>query len=596
MSARRIEDYALLGDCGAAALVSRGGSVEWLCLPGYGDDAVFAALLGDDTHGRWNLAPVTPARSVTRRYRGDSLVLETVHTTDEGKVVVVDCMPLAGEAPSLLRRVQGIEGRVRVASVMNPGREYGRGGVTFDLRDGAARAAVRGGSIRVIGGVSPRVDRGEVADVFAVEAGQTVDFELAWCPPQGEPAPRDVGASIEFTARSWEGWASRSAYEGPWRDAVVRSLLTVKALADASSGGIAAAATTSLPEAPGGARNWDYRLCWLRDATFTLYALIGAGYHAEADAWREWLVRVASREPGVLGAVYTVKGRRCPRERELSWLPGFNGARPARAGNGAGGQVQLDVYGEVLDALHQCRRVGLPLGDPSWTLERRLVESLESRWREPDHGIWEVRGEPRLYTYSRVMAWAGVDRAIKSAERFGLGAPLTRWRALRGEIHDSVCREGYDAEVGAFVMAYGSKQLDASLLRVPLVGFLPPEDPRVRSTVAAVREGLSREGFVMRYAPGPEVDGMSGVEGAFLPCTLWLADALALDGRCDEARACFERVAAVRNDVGLLAEEYDPAAGRLLGNFPQAISHVALVNTAVNLSRPSGPAEHRRRS
>ena len=592
--AGRIEDYALIGDCETAALVGRDGSVDWLCLPRFDSTSCFAALLGTRDHGRWLLAPAGEVRAVRRRYRDGSLVLETEFETEAGTVALVDCMPLRAEGPALIRVVEGRRGQVPM-----------RLELTIRLAYGALIPWVRraDGGILAIGGPdalrfrAPVELRGEdfttVAD-FTVSAGQRLPFTLTWFPShRPEPAPIDALGAVEATTRWWEAWSQRCSFEGPWRDAVVRSLITLKALTYAPTGGLVAAPTTSLPERLGGVRNWDYRYCWLRDATFALYALMIGGYVEEARAWREWLLRAVAGQPAQAKILYGVAGERLLPEWELSWLPGYEKSAPVRIGNAAAGQFQLDVYGEVADALHCARRAGIEPDENAWRLEKALVAFVESTWSEPDEGIWEVRGPRRPFTHSRVMAWVALDRAVKGVERFGLDGPVERWRAVRDAIHADVCRHGYDAEVGSFVQFYGSKLLDASLLMIPLVGFLPCEDGRVRGTVQAIERHLARDGFVARYHTDPDVDGLPPGEGAFLPCSFWLADNLALLGRRTEARELFERLLAVRNDVGLLSEEYDPDAGRLLGNFPQSFSHVGLVNTARNLTEGGGPAEHR---
>ncbi len=590
-----IEDYALIGDTHTAALVGRDGSIDWLCLPRFDSGACFAALLGDPSHGRWLLSP-TGAFRTRRRYRTDTLVLETEHETDTGVVRVTEFMtPRRGQA-RVVRLVEGVRGSVDMHMELALRFDYGAAVPWMQpLRQGVS--AVAGpDAVELRTRVPLEVTRGLVTAAFTVASGQRAAFALVWFPSHQDPPPQiDPWDAEKGTTRFWRDWVSRCTYEGEWRDAVLRSLITLKAMTYRPTGGIVAAVTTSLPEEIGGVRNWDYRFCWLRDATFTLYSLLMAGYEREAEAWREWLLRAAAGDPGDLRIMYGISGERRLPELELDWLPGYEGSTPVRAGNDASAQFQLDVYGEVLDLLHQASREGLPHEAASWEVERRLVDVVEARWHEPDEGIWEVRGGRRQFTHSKVMAWVGVDRAIRSVEMFGFDGPVDRWRALRDEIHAEVCREGYDDEVGAFVQSYGSKDLDAAALLIPLVGFLPAHDPRVVGTVAAVQERLMRDGFVVRYDPSREIDGVPGGEGAFVPCTCWLADCLALQGRHDDARELFERVLSIRNDVGLLSEEYDPVAGRLLGNFPQAFSHVSLIGTARNLSRGTvGPAERRR--
>jgi GH15 family glucan-1,4-alpha-glucosidase len=594
--ALRIENYALIGNCETAALVGRDGSIDWLCIPCFDSPAAFAALLGTAEHGRWLVAPASPVRAVRRRYRPGTLVLETELETEEGVVVLSDCMAIGTPAPALLRMVEGKRGAVPMRLELVIRLDYGS-------RVPWVRRCADG--IRAIGGPdalrlwTPVALRGEdfrTVSEFTVAAGQTVPFTLSWYPShQAEPEAPRPEAAIRDTESWWRDWSSRCTYEGDWREPVVRSLITLKALTYAPTGGLVAAPTTSLPERLGGVRNWDYRYCWLRDATFALYALMTGGYVEEARAWREWLVRAVAGRPDHAQILYGVVGDRLLPEWELKWLPGYEGSAPVRIGNAASAQFQLDVYGEVVDALHCAQRVGLEPNENAWRVGRALVEYVESTWREPDEGIWEVRGPRRPFTHSRVMAWVAVDRAVKAVERFGLDGPVERWRQVRAAIHTDVCRQGYDAGLEAFVQSYGSKLLDASLLMIPLVGFLPATDPRMLGTVRAIRRHLITDGLVARYQTQPDVDGLPPGEGAFLACTFWLADNLALQGQVAEAQELFERLLALRNDVGLLSEEYDPAARRLLGNFPQAMSHMSLINTARNLSRQGGPAEHRAR-
>jgi GH15 family glucan-1,4-alpha-glucosidase len=593
----RIEDYALIGDCQTAALVGRDGSIDWLCVPRFDSPACFAALLGTPEHGRWLIAPAGKVRAVQRRYRANTLVLETEFETDDGVVAVVDCMPPRTRAPDVIRVVEGRRGRVamRMELVMRPA--YGSRvpwvrRVNGDLLAVAGRDALR---LRSTVGVHGK-DLRTVAD-FEVAEGQTASFELTWFPShEAPPSPYDPQEAVRRTERWWQDWSARCTYEGEWREAVVRSLITLKALTYAPTGGVVAAATTSLPEQLGGVRNWDYRYCWLRDATFTLYALLLVGYVDEARAWRRWLLRAVAGAPSQAQIMYGLAGEQWLPELEIPWLPGYEGARPVRVGNAASGQFQLDVYGEVMDALHFARRSGVPASKPAWRVQRALVRFVESAWERPDEGIWEVRGPRRHFTHSKVMAWVALDRGVKAVERFGHDGPVERWRQIRDRIHADACRHGFDPDLNAFVQYYGSHDLDASLLMIPLVGFLPANDPRMLGTVEAIRKHLMVNGFVLRYPTAPHVDGLPPGEGAFLPCTFWLADNLALQGRRAEAREIFERLLALRNDVGLLSEQYDPAARRLVGNFPQAFSHVGLINTAQNLTRPGGPAEDRPRS
>jgi GH15 family glucan-1,4-alpha-glucosidase len=590
----RIEDYALVGDCQTAALVGRDGSVDWLCLPRFDSGACFAALLGTAQHGRWLLAPRSEVRPTTRRYRDDTLVLETEFETAEGTAGVIDCMPGRGREPHLVRLVEGRKGRVPMRLELILRFDYGSVVPWVQRTDDGIWAIAGPDSVRLR---TPVALHGEnlttVAD-FTVAAGQRVPFTLAWHPSH-EPAPPaiDPEVAVRLTEEWWREWSGRCTYRGPWRAAVVRSVITLKALSYSPTGGILAAATTSLPEQLGGVRNWDYRFCWLRDATFTLYALPNAGYRDEARAWRGWLLRAVAGQPAATTIMYGLAGERRLTELELSWLPGYEGARPVRIGNAACRQFQLDVYGEVLDAMYQSRRMGLEPEEAGWRLEQALLTFVESACELPDEGIWEVRGPRRHFTHSKVMAWVAMDRAVKAVEHFGLQGPVERWRELRDTVHEQVCREGFDAELGAFVQSYGAKELDASLLLIPLVGFLPASDPRVRGTVEAIERHLMRDGFVERYTATPSVDGLPPGEGVFLACTFWLADNLILLGRHEDARRTYERLLGLCNDVGLLAEEYDPVARRLVGNFPQAFSHVGLVNTAMNLSPAPGPADQR---
>jgi GH15 family glucan-1,4-alpha-glucosidase len=591
----RIEDYALIGDLETAALVARDGSIDWLCFPQFDSGACFAALLGKPEHGRWLLAPQAGIRNIRRRYRDDTLVLETTYETDDGSVTLIDCMPMRSRAPALVRVVRGEHGQVPMHLQLIIRFDYGSI-VPWVRRTERGIWAVAGpDSLLLNTDVELRgEDLTTVAD-FTVAQGQEVSFVLCWYPSFQEPPPEtDPGQAIRDTQSWWQDWSGRCTYRGPWREQVVRSLITLKALTYEPSGGIVAAATTSLPEQLGGVRNWDYRYCWLRDATFTLYALIEAGYLEEARAWRQWLLRAVAGEPSKLQILYGLDGRRRLREWEVDWLPGYEGARPVRIGNAASGQFQLDVYGEVWDAMYQAHCAGLEAEEAGWRLGRALLEFLESAWDSPDEGIWEVRGPRRPFTHSRMMAWLAVDRAVKAVERFGRAGPVDRWRQLRDTIHEQVCRDGFNADLGAFVQYYGSTNLDASLLMMPLVGFLPASDSRVRGTVEAIERHLMQDGFVRRYQSDPGVDGLPPGEGAFLACTFWLADNYALLGRDADAKETFERLLGLCNDVGLLSEEYDPHAKRLVGNFPQAFSHVGLINTAMNLAHARGPARKRR--
>jgi len=585
-----IEDYALVGDLQTAALVSREGSVDWLCFPRFDSGACFAALLGTPDHGRWALAPRGEAWQAGWRYRPDTLVLETEWETDTGAVRVLDFMPPRGRAPDIVRIVEGLRGEVEMSSELVIRFDYGSiVPWVRRLPEADCRIAVAGPDALCFR--SPAETRGEnmrtISD-FTVREGERVPFVLTWYPSNEDPPePVDADAAFEDTRRFWEEWAERCTYRGEWREAVHQSLVVLKALTYAPTGGMVAAPTTSLPEQLGGVRNWDYRFCWLRDATLTLLAFLNGGYLDEARAWRTWLLRAAAGDPADIQIMYGVAGERRLTELELPWLPGYEGSKPVREGNAAIRQFQLDVYGEVMDALHQGRTHDLESSPEAWALQRHLLRHLEHAWKEPDEGIWEVRGPRRHFTHSKVMAWVAFDRGVQAVERFGRTGPVERWRQVRAEIHEEVLREGFDTELDSFVGFYGAKRLDASLLVIPLVGFLPADDPRMVGTVAAIERELVRDGFVQRYRADDEtasIDGLPPGEGVFLPCTFWLVDNLALQGRLDEARTLFERLLALRSDLGLLAEEYDPELRRQLGNFPQAFTHVALVNSAFNLA------------
>jgi GH15 family glucan-1,4-alpha-glucosidase len=590
---RPIEDYALLSDLHTAALVHRQGSIDWCCFPRFDSDACFAALLGRREHGRWVVSP-SAGGEATRRYRNRSLVLETEWETEAGRIRVTDFMPPRGQAPDIVRIVEGLAGHVGVRSELAPRFGYGR--IVPSLRRlDDAHVATAGPDAVVLRTPAPTsgptggqntATVSTLVSTFDVGAGERVPFTLTWFPSHTEvPAAVDADQALRETDAFWRDWSSRCSYQGPYRDAVLGSLVVLKGLTYRPTGGIVAAPTTSLPEWPGGQRNWDYRYCWLRDATLTLLALVNAGYLEEASQWRAWLLRSAAGDPDNLQIMYGVAGERRLPEWVAEWLPGFEDSRPVRVGNVAAEQAQLDVYGEVTDALYQARTHNVGAWLPAWELGRRVLGLLEQRWREPDEGIWEVRGSRRHFTHSKVMAWVAFDRGIKLCEEFGREGPVERWRAIRDELHAQVCREAWNHELGSFTQSYGSSRLDASLLLLPLVGFLPPHDPRIRGTLKAVQAQLSSDGFLLRYRPEQALDGLPVGEGTFLPCSFWLVDALALDGRHDEAAELFERLLGVRNDVGLLAEEYDPHAKRLLGNFPQALSHIALVTSAFNLAR-----------
>ncbi|MDX2605309.1 glycoside hydrolase family 15 protein [Streptomyces caniscabiei] len=589
-----IEDYALIGDHQTAALVSRHGSVDWLCLPRFDSAACFAALLGDEENGHWRIAPEEGGPCTRRSYRHDSLVLDTEWETDDGAVRVTDLMPQRDRAPDVVRIVEGLSGRVTMRSTLRLRFDYGSA-VPWMRRSDGHRVAVAGPDAVWLRS-EPRVrswseDRATYAE-FTVEPGEKVAFVLTWHPSH-EPRPRlvDPYEALRSSLHDWRAWAARCRYDGPHRDTVVRSLITLKALTYAPTGGIVAAATTSLPEEIGGVRNWDYRHCWLRDSTLTLGALLSCGYQEEAEAWRDWLLRAVAGDPADLQIMYGLAGERRIPEYELPWLSGYEDSRPVRVGNDAVRQLQLDVYGEVMDSLFVSRRSGLPDKPDMWRMQCALMEYLRTAWRKPDEGLWEVRGPRRHFTHSKVMCWVAADRAVRTLEDDPTltGGDLEGWRALRDEIHREVCERGYDAERGTFTQSYGSRELDAALLLIPLMGFLPPDDPRVVGTVDAIREELCHEGFVRRYGADHRasatgsVDGLPGGEATFLVCSFWLADALRLTGRTQEARDLFERLVGLVNDVGLLAEEYDPVAGRQLGNFPQAFSHVGLVGTALAL-------------
>ncbi|MFT3913296.1 MAG: glycoside hydrolase family 15 protein [Anaeromyxobacteraceae bacterium] len=599
---RHIEDYALVGDMQTAALVHRDGAIDWLCLPRFDSDACFARLLGDEAHGTWTLGPANgpPLRPPERRYLEDSLVLETVHHARGGDLRVLDLMPPRGEEPDLVRIVECTRGRVRVESSLVPRFAYGAQLPWVRVSPGRASLVAGGDALELatdLGGVAS-LERWEdgVVSAFELGQGERTAFVLTWHPSH-RPAPRPVDPlrALEETLAYWREWSARCTYRGPWREAVVRSLVTLKALTFAPSGGIVAAPTTSLPETLGGVRNWDYRFSWLRDATYTLLALLRAGYVEEAAAWRAWLLRATAGHPAQLQILYGVAGERRLTEVELPWLPGYAGSRPVRIGNAACEQRQLDVYGELMDCLHQARLSGAAPDGEAWDFQRRLLDHLEGIWREPDEGIWEPRSGRRQLTHSKVMAWVAFDRAVAGVERLGLTGPVERWRRVRAELHADVLAHGFDAARGTFVQAYGGHEVDAALLMIPLVGFLPGSDPRVLGTIAAVeRELRPGAGLVRRYRSGRAPDGLPPGEGAFLPCSFWLVGALRMAGRHAEARALFERLLALRNDVGLLSEEYDDVAGLQLGNFPQAFSHVALVNAAMGLAggEDQGPQRH----
>jgi GH15 family glucan-1,4-alpha-glucosidase len=580
-----IESYALLGDMQTAALVSRRGSIDWLAFPRFDSGACFAALLGDESNGSWQLSPAGAAVCTRRRYRGETMILETEWETASGAVRIIDFMPPRGEAPDVVRIVEGISGRVEMTTTLR---------VRFDYGSIVPWVRRMGGTLRMTAGPdsvcfnSPiRLHPKGMAHhaQFTVAAGDRVPFVLTWQASHLKIAkPVDAEQALRDTETAWTQWVAHCHYDGEWRDAVIRSLATLKALTYGPTGGIVAAATTSLPEAIGGERNWDYRFCWLRDATMTLQALLYAGCTAEAKAWREWLLRAVAGDPKKMQIMYGISGERRLTEFTLPWLSGYEGSTPVRVGNEASGQFQLDVSGELLDALHLDRSSQLSAHDSAWALQRAVLDQLEGQWQAPDQSLWEMRGDPRHFVHSKVMAWVGFDRAVLGAEQFGLSGPVEKWRGLRDDIHEEICREGYDAERGTFTQSYGSTTLDAATLLIPQVGFLPATDPRVVGTVETIARELTRDGFVLRYDTTASGDGLRGTEGAFLACTLWLADDLHLIGRTADAREIFERVLDLRNDVGLLSEEWDPVGKRQLGNTPQAFSHVPLINTARALS------------
>ena len=597
---KRIEDYGLIGNMLSCALVARDGSMDWLCLPRFDSDACFAALLGTEEHGRWRIAPADNNVRVSRRYRPGTTILETTFETDEGAATLIDFMPLAAdeEHVDVVRLVRGDRGRVRMRCELILRFGYGSTVPWVRRADFGLRAIAGPEAVELHTPVELVSENMRTRAEFSVGEGATVPFVLAWHPSH-RMAERDIDPQqrLEETERWWLDWSGICRFgrdeAHPWREAVTRSLITLKALTYHPTGGVVAAPTTSLPEEIGGERNWDYRFCWIRDATLTLYALLTSGYREEAKAWREWMLRAAAGHPGQLQIMYGLSGERRLTEVELPWLPGYEGSKPVRIGNGAAGQLQIDVYGELVDALHVGRKFQLDPSHESWRFQRVLLKDLEDKWRLPDQGIWEVRGPPRHFTHSKLMAWVAFDRAVRAVEDFGLGGPADAWKAERDAIKADILANGWNEERRSFVQFYGGTELDASLLLVPLTGFLPPQDPRVVGTVEAVQRELVEGGLVLRYRPEATPDGLRGSEGTFLVCSFWLADALCMMDRYDEASEIFERLLALRNDLGLLAEEYDPRAGRQLGNFPQAFSHVGLVNTANNLISARGPAEQR---
>ncbi|HEY0799532.1 MAG TPA: glycoside hydrolase family 15 protein [Steroidobacteraceae bacterium] len=580
-----IENYALIGDCRTAALVGNDGSIDWLCFPRFDSSACFAALLGGPQHGRWLLAPAGKIKSVQRCYLKDSLILQTDFHTQRGSVRIIDFMPVSGQRWDVVRIVQGLSGKVRLRMELVVRFDYGS--IVPWVRRSKDLLLITAGpdTLELASSVAVQGENMKTVAEFQISKGRRESFVLNYRPSHFTTRPAvDAQKALKKTAADWQRWSARCRYKGRWRDSVLRSLITLKAMTYAPTGGIVAAVTTSLPEQPGGVRNWDYRYCWLRDATFTLNALLLAGYNGEATAWREWLLRAIAGSPDDLQIVYSVDGVRRLDEFELRWLPGYEGSKPVRIGNAASRQFQLDVYGEVMDSLHLARAADIHPHPEAWNMQIALLKFLESHWELPDEGLWEVRGPPRHFTHSKIMAWVAFDRAIKDAEKGGLEGSVERWRQLRDTIHTQVCAMGFDVANNTFVQSYESQFLDASLLLIPQVGFLPPDDPRVIGTVAAIERHLMLDGFVLRYSTATDVDSLPAGEGTFLPCSFWLADCYLLMGRRSEAEGLFERLLAIGNDVGLFAEEYDPRAQRMLGNFPQALAHMALVNTARLLS------------
>ncbi len=582
----------MIGDCHTAALVSKQGSIDWLCFPHFDSGACFAALLGTPDNGHWTISPDEPIKASRRRYREGTLILETEFETENGSVTLIDCMTPRNDAPDLLRMVVGTRGQVQMKMELVIRFDYGSI-VPWVRKTKRGISAIAGPDM-----VGLRTDvplHGEnlkTVATFTVSKGQKVPFDLIWYPAhKQEPSTLNVEDAIQDTQDWWREWSDRCSYKGKWREAVLRSLITLKALTFLPTGGIAAAPTTSLPEAIGGVRNWDYRFCWVRDATFTLHSLLDAGYHDEAKEWREWLLRAVAGSPSELNIVYGIRGERRLTELELPWLEGYEKSVPVRTGNAAYSQFQLDIFGEVANTLYQFREAGLepPPEDEGADVAQALIEFLQTGWERPDDGIWEMRGPRRHFVHSKMMAWVAVDRAIRSVENGWFTGDIEKWKVLRDQIHKQVCDQGFDSGLNSFVQYYGSKHLDASLLMMPLVGFLPATDPRVLGTVKAIEDHLMDGGFVARYTMDPDVDGLPRGEAKFLACTFWLADNYVLQGRQDEAVKIFERLIEIRNDVGLLSEQYDPGANRLLGNFPQAFTHVGLVNTAFNIARGTVP-------
>lgn len=593
--ASRIEDYAMIGDLGTAALVGRDGSIDWLCWPRFDSDACFAALLGKPEHGRWLIAPTSDRVRITRRYRPNTLILETRFESDQGIATLIDFMPPRAQHSQLIRIVKGEKGKLTFRSELILRFDYGAIVPWVTRIDDATIRGIAGPDMVVLRTLARmRGENFKTVGEFTVSAGEEVPFSLCFARSyQDLPEPVDVFERLEATEKFWIDWTGRNKIDGPWDDAVTRSLIVLKALTFISTGGMVAAPTTSLPECIGGKRNWDYRFCWLRDATLTLLALMNAGYYDEAKNWREWLLRAAAGSPRQIQIMYGLRGERRLTEWEVPWLPGYENSSPVRIGNAAHNQLQLDIFGEVMDALHQAREGGLGAHEAGWAMQREFLLHLARIWHEPDEGLWEVRSGREHFTHSKAMAWLAFDRAVRSAEKFNLPGPVSEWKEIRDRIHADVCTHGFDADLGTFVRAYGSKELDASLLLLPAIGFLPPNDPRIVATIAAIERRLLVGGLVLRYDSETAADGLPAGEGVFLACSFWLVDAYLMQGRRDDALRLFNHLLSLRNDVGLLSEEYEPRSGRMVGNFPQAFSHLALVNTASNLAHDRKPAEQR---
>jgi GH15 family glucan-1,4-alpha-glucosidase len=591
----RIEDYAMIGDCQTAALVSKEGSIDWLCLPRFDSDACFAALLGTPEHGRWKIGPADGPAKVSRHYRENSLILETFFETDEGTVKLIDFMPVRTDHADVIRIVEGVSGSVALRMEFLIRFNYGTSQCWIQRVEDGITAIAGPDQIHLKAETDLHRKKDFLFSNFNVAAGERKQFVLSYQRSYRDlPAIAEPEKALKETEDFWNEWSSRCTYEGPWKKLVLRSLITLKGLVYSPTGGIVAAPTTSLPEKMGGKRNWDYRYCWLRDATFSLYSLLLSGYREEARAWTEWLMRAVAGNPDDMQILYGVAGERRITEWIANWLPGYRDSVPVRIGNAAHRQLQLDVYGEIMDAMFLARRSGLHLEAPVWNLHKELIDVLSKKWKQPDEGIWEVRGPRRHFTHSKLMAWVAVDRCIKIAERFDLDGPLQQWRRLRNEISVEICEKGFNKNLNSFVQYYGSKRLDAALLMLPLVGFLEASDPRVQGTVDAIQKNLKEDGFVLRYRTNASLDRLPPGEGVFLPCSFWLVDNLILQNRYDEASELYERLTGLCNDVGLISEEYDPVEKILLGNFPQAFSHVSLINSAWNLSRKEGPARHRK--